>query len=112
MNRYPLWKYILIAFVVVISTLYTLPNFFGEAPAVQVSGGKATIKVDATTLARVQDALEAGKVATEGKVELAVPRCKSRRKRPFHPSSILTKTIPPMWSRSISCHKRRSGCAV
>jgi preprotein translocase subunit SecD len=70
MNRYPLWKYILIAFVVVISTLYTLPNFFGEAPAVQVSGGKATIKVDATTLARVQDALEAGKVAIEGKVEL------------------------------------------
>ncbi|TAG27252.1 MAG: protein translocase subunit SecD [Burkholderiales bacterium] len=70
MNRYPLWKYILIAFVVVISTLYTLPNFFGEAPAVQVSGGKATIKVDATTRTRVQDALEAAKVTADGKVEL------------------------------------------
>ncbi len=70
MNRYPLWKYLLIALVVVVSTLYTLPNFFGEAPAVQVSGGKATIKVDATTLVRVQEALEAGKVATDGKVEL------------------------------------------
>jgi preprotein translocase subunit SecD len=70
MNRYPLWKYILIAFVVVIATLYTLPNFFGEAPAVQVSSGKATIKVDATTRARVEEALEAGKVVTDGKVEL------------------------------------------
>jgi preprotein translocase subunit SecD len=69
MNRYPLWKYIVIAFVVVIATLYTLPNFFGEAPAVQVSGGKATIKVDATTLTRVQDALEAAKITTDGKVE-------------------------------------------
>jgi preprotein translocase subunit SecD len=70
MNRYPLWKYIIIAFVVVIATLFTLPNFFGEAPAVQVSSGKATIKVDATTRVKVEDALAAGKVATDGKVEL------------------------------------------
>jgi preprotein translocase subunit SecD len=70
MNRYPLWKYLIITFVVVIATLYTLPNFFGEAPAVQVSSGKATIKVDATTRQRVEDALTAGKVATDGKVEL------------------------------------------
>ncbi len=70
MNRYPLWKYLIIAFVVVISTLYTLPNFFGEAPAVQVSAGKATIKVDAVTRTRVEEALVAGKVATDGKVEL------------------------------------------
>jgi preprotein translocase subunit SecD len=70
MNRYPLWKYLLIAFVVVISTLYTLPNFFGEAPAVQVSSGKATIKVDGSTRSRVEDALAAAKVATDGKVEL------------------------------------------
>jgi preprotein translocase subunit SecD len=70
MNRYPLWKYLLIAFVVVIATLYTLPNFFGEAPAVQVSSGKATIKVDAATRTRVEEALTNGKVATDGKVEL------------------------------------------
>ena len=70
MNRYPLWKYLIIAFVVVIATLYTLPNFFGEAPAVQVSSGKATNKVDAVTLKRVEDALAAGKVTVEGKVEL------------------------------------------
>jgi preprotein translocase subunit SecD len=70
MNRYPLWKYLIIAIVVLIATLYTLPNFFGEAPAVQVSSGKAIIKVDATTRSRVEEALVAGKVATEGKVEL------------------------------------------
>jgi preprotein translocase subunit SecD len=70
MNRYPLWKYLIIAVVVVISTLYTLPNFFGEAPAIQVSSGKATIKVDAVTRTRVEEALTAAKVATDGKVEL------------------------------------------
>jgi preprotein translocase subunit SecD len=70
MNRYPLWKYILIAFVVVISTLYTVPNFFGEAPAVQVSSGKATNKVDAVTRTRVEEALFNGKVEVDGKVVL------------------------------------------
>ncbi len=70
MNRYPLWKYIVIALVVVISTLYTVPNFFGEAPAVQVSSGKATIKVDGVTRSRVEDALRDAKVTTDGKVEL------------------------------------------
>ena len=43
MNRYPLWKYLLLAIALVVGLLYTLPNFFGEAPAVQVSSGKATL---------------------------------------------------------------------
>ena len=58
MNRYPIWKYIVIGIVLLISVLYTLPNFFGEAPAVQVSSGKATIKVDTTTLIKVEQALK------------------------------------------------------
>ncbi len=58
MNRYPLWKYILIGIVLLVSVLYTLPNFFGEAPAVQVSSGKATVKVDTTTLIKVEQALK------------------------------------------------------
>jgi preprotein translocase subunit SecD len=58
MNRYPLWKYLVLAVAVMIGLLYTLPNFFGEAPAVQVSSGRATIKVDATLVPRVQQALE------------------------------------------------------
>ncbi len=69
MNRYPLWKYLIIGVVVLVSLIYTLPNFFGEAPAVQVSSAKATIKVDANTLGRVKEALEQSKVATDGAVE-------------------------------------------
>ncbi|WP_410498772.1 protein translocase subunit SecD [Chitinibacter sp. S2-10] len=45
MNRYPLWKYILLAVTILVATLYTLPNFFGESPAVQVSSGRVTVKV-------------------------------------------------------------------
>jgi hypothetical protein len=47
MNRYPWWKYALLGVALLVGLLYTLPNFFGEAPAVQVSSGKATVKVDA-----------------------------------------------------------------
>ena len=53
MNRYPLWKYVIVAFALMIGFIYTLPNFFGESPAVQVSSAKATIKVDLKTLERV-----------------------------------------------------------
>jgi preprotein translocase subunit SecD len=55
MNRYPLWKYILIAVALALGLLYTLPNFYGEAPAVQVSSIKATVKVDARLLGRVEE---------------------------------------------------------
>lgn len=57
MNRYPLWKYIMIGIVLVIGLIYTLPNFYGESPAVQISSGKATVKVTEDTLNRVQTAL-------------------------------------------------------
>ena len=50
MNRYPLWKYIVIVVALVIGLVYTLPNFYGESPAVQVSSGKATVKVTEQTL--------------------------------------------------------------
>ena len=53
MNRYPLWKYVVMLVALVIGFVYTLPNFFGEAPAVQVSSGKATVKLDSGTLAQV-----------------------------------------------------------
>ena len=58
MNRYPVWKYAIMVVVVLIAALYTLPNFFGEAPAVQVSSSKAIVKVDTTTLAKVEQALK------------------------------------------------------
>ncbi|MEY4976205.1 MAG: Protein translocase subunit SecD [Pseudomonadota bacterium] len=58
MNRYPLWKYAILVIALLLGAIYTLPNFFGEAPAVQVSSGKATVKVDNATLQRVEQALQ------------------------------------------------------
>jgi preprotein translocase subunit SecD len=58
MNRYPIWKYAILVIALLLGTVFTLPNFFGEAPAVQVSSGKATVKVDNTTLQRVEEALK------------------------------------------------------
>ncbi|GGH52583.1 protein translocase subunit SecD [Comamonas phosphati] len=62
MNRYPVWKYAIIVIALLVGVLYTLPNFFGEAPAVQVSSGKATVKVDNAVLQKVQSALDAAGV--------------------------------------------------
>lgn len=58
MNRYPIWKYVVIAVAVLIGVLYTLPNFFGEDPAVQVSAARSSVKVDASTQARIEQALQ------------------------------------------------------
>ncbi len=66
MNRYPLWKYITIAVALVLGFVYTLPNFFGESPAVQLSSARATIKVDDKSLARVEEALKAAGIAHDG----------------------------------------------
>ena len=62
MNRYPVWKYAIIVIALLVGILYTLPNFFGEAPAVQVSSAKATQKVDEAVLQKVRLALEAAAV--------------------------------------------------
>jgi preprotein translocase subunit SecD len=59
MNRYPVWKYAIIVIALLLGAIYTLPNFFGEAPAVQVSTAKATLKVDSSTLGKVESALQA-----------------------------------------------------
>ena len=65
MNRYPLWKYILIGVVLAFGLLYTIPNFFGEVPAVQVSPVKATLKADDALRARVEDILRKGEITPE-----------------------------------------------
>ncbi len=57
MNRYPAWKYALLVIALLVGLVYTLPNFFGEAPAVQVSSGKATLKVDGSLAPRVGEIL-------------------------------------------------------
>ena len=58
MNRYPLWKYLVLAFALVVGLLFALPNVFGEAPAVQVSSGKVTVKLDSATASRVETLLK------------------------------------------------------
>ena len=62
MNRYPVWKFAIIVIALLLGVVYTLPNFFGEAPAVQVSSSKMSAKVDTATMARVEDALKAANV--------------------------------------------------
>ncbi|GGC14782.1 protein translocase subunit SecD [Pseudoduganella buxea] len=59
MNRYPVWKYIVIAVVVLLGALYTAPNYFGESPALQITSGKSTVKVDSAVAARVAEVLKA-----------------------------------------------------
>ena len=66
MNRYPLWKYIVIVVALLIGGLYSIPNFFGEAPAVQVSSAKPTIKVDLATESKVESILSNASISSTG----------------------------------------------
>ncbi|MGQ0509528.1 MAG: protein translocase subunit SecD [Betaproteobacteria bacterium] len=68
MNRYPVWKYALIALCVLLAFVYTVPNFFGESPAVQVSAGRATVKVDAALVSRLEPALKAAGAPPTGMI--------------------------------------------
>lgn len=65
MNRYPVWKYAILVVALLVGVIYTLPNFFGEAPAVQVSSAKSSVKVDEGVLARVESALQAASLSPE-----------------------------------------------
>ena len=68
MNRYPTWKYTLVALCVAVAALYTLPNFFGESPAVQVSSVRATVRVDAALLQRIESTLSQAAIPYTGAV--------------------------------------------
>jgi len=57
LNKYPMWKYLLLGFVVLISLLYAAPNLYGEDPAIQVSATRGA-KVELATLDKVQDFLQ------------------------------------------------------
>ncbi|GAA0777149.1 protein translocase subunit SecD [Castellaniella ginsengisoli] len=74
MNRYPLWKYLIVLAAVLIGVLYTLPNLYGESPAVQIAGAKTAVKVDQGTLSRAEQALDqAGLNPTAGSFEMNGP---------------------------------------
>ena len=66
MNRYPTWKYILVAVVILIGLLYTIPNFYGESPAVQISATKATLKADPALLKQVEATLQLANIKYNG----------------------------------------------
>jgi preprotein translocase subunit SecD len=63
MNRYPLWKYAILLIALVVGGLYALPNLFGEAPAVQISAARSSVKIDALAMTRVEEALKAAGIA-------------------------------------------------
>ncbi|MDO4636769.1 MAG: protein translocase subunit SecD [Lautropia sp.] len=66
MNRYPFWRYALIGLALIFSLTYTLPNFYGESPAVQISSQKATVKVDSSTEALALSALDKAGIPNTG----------------------------------------------
>ncbi|MGB2833829.1 MAG: protein translocase subunit SecD [Methylotenera sp.] len=66
MNRYPMWKNILVAIVILIGLIYTVPNFYGEAPAVQITPAKSTTKLDSALLGQVEEVFKKEKIAYDG----------------------------------------------
>jgi preprotein translocase subunit SecD len=77
MNRYPVWKYLIIGVALIVGIVYTAPNFFPEVPAVQVSSSKPGVKVDNSLLAPVEEALKASSIPYRG-VSLDVTGIKVR----------------------------------
>ncbi|RUQ41371.1 MAG: protein translocase subunit SecD [Candidatus Competibacteraceae bacterium] len=63
MNQYPWWKYLLIGLVMLWGLLFALPNLFGEDPAVQISGTRETIQIDAALRDRVVGLLDADRLS-------------------------------------------------
>ena len=66
MNRYPLWKNLIVVIALMIGMLYTLPNFFGEVPAVQIASVKTTVKIDSAVKSRVEETLKTAGIANTG----------------------------------------------
>lgn len=68
MNRYSRWTYIVILVTIILGLVYSLPNLFGEVPAVQVSPVSSVNTIDQSLLQRVEDTLKAGNIAYEGAI--------------------------------------------
>jgi len=75
MNRFPIWKYVVLVVALVLGVLYTAPNFFGEAPAVQVSALRSTVRVDAPLMQRLERTLNEAGLQIQGSVLQATRRC-------------------------------------
>src|SRR5471032_2695795 len=66
MNRYPAWKYIIIAVALFLGALYTAPNYFVESPALQITSGKSTVKISSSNMEQVEAALKAEGIKSDG----------------------------------------------
>jgi len=66
MNRYPMWKNIFVAIMILIGLIYTIPNFFGESPAVQITPAKSTTKLDPALLGQVEAIFKQEKIQYDG----------------------------------------------
>ena len=66
MNRFPAWKYAMIGLTIILAFIYTLPNFYGDSPAVQLSSAKPTVKVDDALASRVEAALKSAGIPYTG----------------------------------------------
>ena len=97
MNRYPLWKFLLIIVLLVVAALYTVPNFFGEVPAVQVSTNKSSVRIDSGTLQLVEEALKAANLTNRG-LSLDATGIKVRFDDPdaqLHGKDVIAKKLNP-----------------
>jgi preprotein translocase subunit SecD len=66
MNRYPLWKYLVIAVALLIGVVFSIPNLFGEVPAIQIAGSKTSSKIDLNTQEKADLALANAKISSNG----------------------------------------------
>ena len=65
-NRYPLWKNLLILFVLLVGIIYALPNLFGDYPAVQVTGNSAAVAIDESTVDKITTTLQTAQIDYQG----------------------------------------------
>ena len=66
LNRYPLWKYLLLLFFTVVGVIYSIPNLYAPDPAIQVSGDSSSKVIDAPVLAKMEAALKAANIEAFG----------------------------------------------
>lgn len=62
LNKFPLWKNLLLAFVIIIGFIYAAPNLYGDVPAVQITGNSSTALIDDALVNKVTTALDQAKL--------------------------------------------------
>src|SRR5260363_172929 len=100
MNRYSVWKYLLMAAALIIGFFYALPNFFGELPAVQISSAKATVKLDADVFQKVEQTLALNRIQLRVK-ELLSKSLNPDASDPAYMVALNLQSASPAWLRAL-----------